>query len=400
PYEWLSQSDSDKYEALVQRSACLPFAKRKRMLSREIPEGFAQRDLNETAWMARAARTYLACLYDDPYKVLAIKGIHTSILRDQWQLHGLLRDDNVNLKNREDYRHHALDAIVIALCSQATVQKLAHATTRFVQNWEAPAKGKRQFQIRREFPEIATPWDDFRSDVAEALNKVWVSHRPQRKVSGPLHEETHYGRVEHGVLVVRKNLSALTEKQVESIRDASIRKIVAKHLAQGGTMADEILMPSDTPIRKVRVLVNNESAVEIRGPGPNATIVKPGNTHHVAIYALPDGKHYFEPVSMLEATNRLRNKAQVFQDHSGDLAPGTRLLMHLCKGDSILVTDNEEQRLYTYETMASTSGQMKFKDHRDASKSQGSSCYCGTFAKNFPNARKVVVLPHGEIRNA
>ncbi|WP_309386430.1 type II CRISPR RNA-guided endonuclease Cas9 [Cerasicoccus frondis] len=400
PYEWLAASNPNAYEQLVQRAERLPFPKRKRIFSKEIPEGFANRDLNETAWMARAARAYLTCLFENPADVVAIKGIHTSILRDQWQLHGLLRTDEVNLKNREDYRHHALDAVVIALCNPATVQKLARTETQFTPNWEAPAKGQRRFHVHMKAPQIEEPWENFRGDVAAALNRIWVSHRPQRKVSGPLHEETYYGMADQGTLVIRKELSSLKPKQIDKIRDVTIREIVARHVAHGGSMEDEIYMPSGTPIRKVRLLVSNESAVTIREGKSGKTVVIPGSTHHVAIYALPNGKHHFEAVSMLEASNRLKAKQPVYLDHSTAITPGAKLLMHLCKGDSILVTDGDEERLYTYNTMASTSGQMWFKDHRDASKGTGPSCRPGSFAKNFPNARKVVVLPHGEIRNA
>jgi hypothetical protein len=49
---------------------------------------------------------------------------------------------------------------------------------------------------------------DIRTELEEKLKHVIVSHTPQRKLSGGLHEETGAGYVaKHGGLVYRKTLN-------------------------------------------------------------------------------------------------------------------------------------------------------------------------------------------------
>ncbi len=116
PYEWLSERKPAKYEAVLQRAARLPFEvrnrKRTKFLQKTIVlDEFVNRQLNDTQYLARQVREYVECLGTD---VVCTKGQLTSELRYQWGLNEVLRDDGLNVKNREDHRHHAVDAVVIA----------------------------------------------------------------------------------------------------------------------------------------------------------------------------------------------------------------------------------------------------------------------------------------------
>jgi hypothetical protein len=63
-------------------------------------------------------------------------------------------------------------------------------------------------QIKQNKLKIPEPYADIRTELEEKLKHVIVSHTPQRKLSGGLHEETGAGYVaKHGGLVYRKTLN-------------------------------------------------------------------------------------------------------------------------------------------------------------------------------------------------
>ncbi len=415
PYEWLAKSDPTAYDRVVSfaKQHLKAGGKYKKFIMDEIPDGFTNRDLNDTAWMAKAACSYLAQLYPvkESYKVQGTKGRHTATLRNYWKLNGLLRCDGIELKSRDDHRHHALDAVVIALTNKARIDAVVEGMSFRQVEQEAREAGKRIYRLKpavKETNKLAAPWKDFRADVQESLNSIWVSHRPKKKVSGALHKETYYGKTADGRLVVRKSVASLSSKDLSNIRDEFISELIQLHLKDGGTLEDEISMPSGVPIRTVRVLVDS-THLTIRQGKPHETHVWSGGTHHVAVFAVGDGKCIFEPVNLLEATKRKNRKERIFQSNppAGNL--DAEFLFYLSLGETILCEVGGVKRLFIYKTMNTNSGQMFFANHTDASdgnkdpetgKSTLKSATSNTFLKNFPKAQKVTVLPTGELRRS
>ena len=416
PYTWLSHSDPEKYEAMLQRAKKLMGGKYKRFIATEIPDGFVNRDLNDTAWMAKAANHYLARLFDKPHHVLGIKGAHTAKLRDQWELHSLLRSDGLDLKNRDDHRHHALDAIVIALCDRERIAELTKKLLFETRIKEAKQEGKRIYHLRTSGDKLVIPWQNFRLDTAESLNSIWVSHRPKRKISGALHKETNYGKDYKGDLVVRKRVQDLTAKELAGICDPTLQSIIQTHIREMGgnikalkEISDDspLTMPSGIAIRKVRT-ARPYAHITIRKGTPHETHVQSAATHHLAIFTLGDGKFHFEPVTLYEASRRLRAKEEVIQKVYPNMPAEAEFLFHLCSRDSMMATIDGTDQLFVFNTMATSTGQVKFAYHTDAAQAHKHpetgvsllrTCTPGSFEKNFPNARKVNILPTGEPRN-
>lgn len=457
PIEYLGAS-SDAFEALTQRAASLPYPKRQRLMAKEIPEGFANRDFTDTSYMTKAAKHYLTALFEKPHHVFCPKGKHTAFLRRQWQLNDLLRSDLLDLKNRDDHRHHALDAIVIAACDQSLMQHLSREM-RYENTWkEKEIEGKkiRIYRLKSQVDNLKPLWQNFRIDVHQSLDAIWVSHRAKRKLSGALHEETNYGSTkEPGILVRRKPLESLTNKEIKNIRDPQISEIIHNYLERekalypedfGAKMDEEvsaffahsdritsseidsfedsrlqqalhskldkknplqdaafgkIVMPSGIPIKKVRIKIANKAAIPLRPENNPKELVIPGNTHHLTIFSLGDGKCHFEPVTLLEVSRRKRCNETIIQQHYHGMPPEAEYMFHLCTGDSMMTTIDGKDELFIYSTMASTTKQVFFIHHLDARPSKEvvlKSCRPNTFHKNFPNARKVTILPSGEIR--
>jgi CRISPR-associated endonuclease Csn1 len=260
----------------------------------EIAEKYTpERLLRDTSYMARAVRDYLAMLYGSdkaPTAIGTTKGGITAELRNLWGLNAILRDGEVGPKNREDLRHHALDAAVVAVTSCGMIKNI---TAKLQSGWP-----NRPSRIR----DIPEPWPGFGTDLAAALRQIVVSHRVQRRVRGALHKETNYHRETNGPhagkFVTRKRLTALTPPMVDDICDESIRKLVKERLeAFGGNarkaFVEPLYLPNSNPavnggrpipVKTVRIAVASNTMVQLDG----ARWVEPGSNHHVEIFRVKD----------------------------------------------------------------------------------------------------------------
>lgn len=220
PYEYYAGSRVEQWEEILQRIKSLPYAKRRRFWQKEVVlDKFIERQLNDTRYISKEVVRYLkqlGCI------VMGTKGQITSELRHQWGLNSILDYTGAGLKNRDDHRHHAVDAVVTGVTEQKHLGGLAASKYD---------KGGIEFDA---------PWEGFRDQVAERINGINVSHRVTRKVSGQLHDETNYGptglKDEKGqdVFVYRKRLDALTLPMARNIVDSEVRGIVFGRLREFG----------------------------------------------------------------------------------------------------------------------------------------------------------------------
>ncbi len=140
PYEAFGHSPTGyDYDSILSRTAKFPQNKKWRfqpeaMKQFEEDNKFLDRQLNETGYLSRTARTYLAHLYDEKgegrMRVRATPGRMTALLRRGWGLEGILRvsdEGEITRKQRDDHRHHAIDAFVLANITQGQLQKFARA---------------------------------------------------------------------------------------------------------------------------------------------------------------------------------------------------------------------------------------------------------------------------------
>ena len=370
PYEWLADIKPDQYAQVCQRASKLmklgkmPYPKYRRFIQKELDTGkFIARQLTDTGYITRATAEYLRCLFEHNHDVLGLKGQHTSTLRHHWGLGTVLKqlldspgwqDEKAGKlrpgeKNRADHRHHAIDAVVIALTNRSRLQRLAEgfADVEFLNKETREREYKSVYRGKL----IEPPWPHFRDDVKSRIAEVNVSHRVERKVRGALHEDTLYGPTGvEGEWVVRKPLVDLSASEIEHIRDSSkrrnkqgIRQIVLEELKSKGIeirtitpkrgkpktfFADQltnkevpvgdvkavlcnISMPSGVPIKKVRIIKPELTIRPVRQGRPGEAYVKPGSTHHLCIFQWEEGgktKRDAVFVTMLEATERLKRQ--------------------------------------------------------------------------------------------
>jgi CRISPR-associated endonuclease Csn1 len=154
-------------------------------------------------------------------------------------------------KNREDHRHHAIDALVIALTKETYFQKLSKHNA-------SSENKKRGIEYDNDQLDFAEPWNGFHTDAQKTINSILISHKQNRNiltkitkkitkngktyksegmaVRGQLHEETLYGKnslCNNDEVIQRVPISKLkyapTKGQavyITDIIDLNIRKIV------------------------------------------------------------------------------------------------------------------------------------------------------------------------------
>lgn len=409
PFEWLAERDPARYEEILQRARKLRhYGKYQRFIRRTMDlDDFISRQLVDTAYISRALVQYVNILGAD---VLGTKGQYTSDLCWLWGLNSILRDDGLNIKNRGDHRHHAIDAIVIALTDRRMLQKIAH------------------YRSQREH--VPEPSKDFRDHVAHVADSINVSYRVQREVRGALHEETIYGPTEQPkVFVSRYELTDLTPEMATRIRDPIVRELVVERLrlhgisaGRGGKKIPKNVWFEPEPlymrqsersrtagqprvkINRVRVCKPEESIVGIRS-GPNGrptAFVKPGSLHHVCIFEFEGAKKTKREavfVSMLEAARRKRMRLPIIDRHHPN-RPEARFIMSLSRGELVLGPKEGDPRLMVFNTAASTQGQIYFFVHTDARPSATREKFVVKANSMSRGAKKVTVDPLGRIHPA
>lgn len=375
-------------------------AKLERFLLAEVPSDIAERHLNDTRFAATCAIRYLAGLFGSQVdeagrqRVFATSGGLTWLLRSMWDLNRILGESD--MKSRDDHRHHAVDAAVVAMTSPARVRSLQTAAERL------GPEGAR----RLEFP---PPWPAFRDQLATAVQGVLVSERVDRRVAGRLHKETHYGRANDGTVRVRCALDQLTPTQVEQIVDQRVKEIVKSALDGKGDpkvvfKTSVPQMPNrngaPVPIKSVRVLQRVKP--EAIGTGANRQLVATDENHHAAFYGLKKADGSLEAikwkvVSRFEAAQRQADGMPIV-DRSAD--GDFEFLFSLSKGEVLAFGDAGSRMLLS--AIFISDGDFEFRELHDgrnsaARKRDRRRFTSGRSFMAFKSIQKVRITPTGRL---
>jgi CRISPR-associated endonuclease Csn1 len=279
PFEWFDAEGLDWPLFAERVERCKEMKGRKkggfylRKNAAEVEERFRNRNLGDTRYATRLLLDMLARMYpkDGKRHVLARPGALTAKLRRAWGVEDLKKDAAGN--RLEDDRHHALDAIVVAAVSEATLQAL----TRAAQEAERRGEG-RGF----DFALVCPPAAGFREAVQAVLKGVFVSRAERRRARGEAHAATiKQVREVDGAQVVfeRKAVEKLTLADLDNIPvpepygkigdPAKLRNEMVADLRrwiEAGKPKDDLpRSPKGDVIRKVRVANRDKVAVEVRG---------------------------------------------------------------------------------------------------------------------------------------
>ncbi len=241
PYDAFANRAGFNWEEILSRASELPPSKQWRFKQNawEIFEekygDFTQRMLNDTRYMSKVAREYLTCVLS-PQNILTISGGITAMLRGRWGLNAILDGDSESgeaVKNREDHRHHAVDAFVISCANSKLIKKISES-----------AKLAEEAHIENVLKTIPTPYDAISFEKLKAIVEgIRVSHKLDRgDVKGALkkgatiaklHKDTAYGRINNAeqesgktTLAKRVQLSSIEcdKEDISQIANPNIRK--------------------------------------------------------------------------------------------------------------------------------------------------------------------------------
>lgn len=255
-------------------------AKKKKLLmtQSDIPEDFIARDLRDTQYIAKKAKTML----EEVFRVVnTTTGSITARLREDWQLVDILQELNWDKykalgltyyetnkdgqkipkirdwTKRNDHRHHAMDALTVAFTKRNHIQYLNNLNAKSEKN--GAIYGIEQKELRRDEknklrfkPPI--PLDDFRAQAKAHLERVLVSHKAKNKVvtknrntinvkggsksrteltpRGQLHLETIYGSIKQYKTFELKVGSGFDKELIMKVAKKKFREALLNRLVE------------------------------------------------------------------------------------------------------------------------------------------------------------------------
>lgn len=307
----------------------------KESISDEEEKRFRERNLRDTQYITSAVyniiNDYLVCAPSKSKRpVNAVNGVVTDYIRKRLGLKKVREDGDL---------HHAMDAVIVAITTNAMTQKISGHYKRREQNkkrtsdYVDPETGE---QLTREAydskypPEFPEPWSKFRKelearlsenpydeimhlhlatyDAEEEIKPVFVSRMPNRKVTGPAHKETIRSAKMPGHAVVK---TALTELKLDKNgeidgyyrpdSDRLLYEALKARLEKYGGKGDKAFAEpfhkpkrDGTPGPIVRtVKTYKPTSLNVR---TNGGIADNGAMIRIDIYYVPDDGYYFVPI--------------------------------------------------------------------------------------------------------
>ena len=362
---WESYEHSDRWDEIIGRvqrfNGDAARQKLERFQTRDVRdfEEVSSTKLNDTRYASKLAARYLGWLYGPEYRsrIQTNTGQITAYLRNAWRLNRILGEGDT--KTRDDHRHHAVDALVIALTTRSAVKQLSDAAQK-----QHLLKGR-----ARGFGKLVEqPWDSFLEDTRAAVESILVSHRVDHRVSGRLHEDTFYSRPrtdENGknYHVVRKPLGDMfSEADIDQIVDLAVRDAVREHFEGNGRNAKKAfgdpanhpVLRNDggsTPIHRVRIR-KSITAFPV-GEDKDPRFVTTDSNHHMEIIERKDRKGRISwdgvMVDRFVAVQRVRLGQPVVATNHG---PDARLVCTLSPGDLFCMSAGDSRAYYVARTIS------------------------------------------------
>ena len=299
---WQARDDCEAqgwgYDGILNRAELMPKFKRYRFAEdgyqRWLKEdaGFLPRALNDTRHLSKVAKEYLSLIC--PQNTRAIPGRMTAMLRAKFGLNDVLGVGG--LKNRNDHRHHAVDACVIGVTDQGLLKRFADASA-----------SAREKQLNRLVEDMPLPWESYREHVKRAIDNIWVSHKPDHGHEGAMHNDTAYGLLGNGRVSVHKMVEGKRERIEDNLKVIEFTN--AKAVARHG-------------------LLPNGAHRPYKG-------YKGDSNYCIEIVRNEKGKWEGEVISTFEAYQLVRAQGVARLRHPTLSVSGKALVMRLISGDSV-----------------------------------------------------------------
>ena len=250
----------------------------------EIGEGFAERDLRDSQYIAKNAKSML---FGITPSVVSTSGSITDRLREDWDLINVMKelslpkyralgltemqerkyDKKVEVitdwTKRNDHRHHAMDALTVAFTKHNHIQYLNYLNARKNENHKLHgniiAIETKETELvengngskKRKFKE---PVANFRQVAKEHLESVLVSHKAKNKVvtknknktksknggkvkveltpRGQLHKETVYGKYHYYTSKEEKVGTKFDKETIQKVANTLYKELLLQRLEE------------------------------------------------------------------------------------------------------------------------------------------------------------------------
>lgn len=252
----------------------------------EIGEGFIERDLRESQYIAKKAKNMLLTICRS---VISTSGEITARLRKDWDLTNVMQEINLpkfrtlgltemidkkdggqkeritDWSKRNDHRHHAVDALTIAFTKHSHIQYLNHLNARRdeASKWHPVVSKIEEKETELLYDDLGNrkrkfkaPIPNFREVVKQHLESILVSHKAKNKVvtknknkiktakgekvkieltpRGQLHKETVYGKYRYYESKEEKIGIRFDEATVDKIANPLYKRLIQERLAANG----------------------------------------------------------------------------------------------------------------------------------------------------------------------
>jgi len=360
-----------QYEEIIARAEKMPKSKRYRFgedgYQRWLKDdkGFLARALNDTRYLSKIAFEYLKLICPD---TRVIPGRMTAMLRGKFGLNDVLSLQGE--KNRNDHRHHAVDACVIGVTDQGLLQRFAKASA-----------SAREQQLNRLVDNMPFPWGNYRDHVQRAVGRICVSHKPDHSHEGAMHNDTAYGLRENGKVVTHKIVEGVR------VRDESNLKVIEMTSAEKMTAEKAISRHGE----------NTDGQ-----PKPYKGY-KGDSNYCIEIVRNDKGKWDGEVVSTFDAYQIVKQQGVKRLRHPSLSISDKPLVMRLTRNDCIRLSDNSNTR--TLRVCKIRKGQIAFAEvyeaNVDARTRTKELAYLLKSASSLQKskARRITVSPVGELRD-
>lgn len=246
-----------------------------KMTEQDIPDGFIERDLRNTQYIAKKA---LSMLNEISRRVVATSGSVTDRLREDWQLVDVMKELNwekykalglveyfedrdgrqigriKDWTKRNDHRHHAMDALTVAFTKDVFIQYFNNKNASLNPNTNECAIKNKYFQNGRAIAPM--PLGEFRTEAKKHLENTLISIKAKNKVvtsnisktkkrdgvntkvqqtpRGQLHLETIYGSGKQYLVREEKVNASFDMRKIATVSKSAYRDVLLKRLRENG----------------------------------------------------------------------------------------------------------------------------------------------------------------------
>lgn len=281
-------------------------AKLKKLLMQEadIPEGFVERDLRNTQYIAKKA---LSMLKNVCRNVVATTGSITDELRSDWQLIDVMKELNwdkyeeqglvdyykdkdgrsigriKDWSKRNDHRHHAMDALTVSFTNPALIQYYNNMNASSDKTGAIYQIKNKYFKEGRAISPI--PLNEFRAEAKRHLENILVSIKAKNKVvtkninvtktgkggtnkkiqltpRGQLHNDTIYGSHKRVFYVEEKVGSSFDKEKISRVSNAKYRHALMERL-EANAMNPKKAFTGANALSKKPIWIDQERGLQL-----------------------------------------------------------------------------------------------------------------------------------------